>query len=176
MSAQGPTLAYVMTHYPRVALSFISGEIDEIEALGGTIHPIAMNLPDKVDLLSEDAATSVFHLAAIVSGMAEADFDLGMRINVDATRLLLDACRRLSVRGEQPPRFVFASSVAVYGGALPDIVPETAAVAPQSSYGMQKAVAELLINDYTRKGFVDGRALRLPTIGVRPPKIAPLSW
>jgi len=112
-----------------------------------------------------DANTdSVFHLAAIVSGQAEADFDLGMRINVDASRQLLDLCRGLGHR----PKFVFASSVAVFGGELPAIVPDTTALAPQSSYGTQKAVVELFVNDYTRKGFVDGRVLRLPTISVRP--------
>jgi D-erythronate 2-dehydrogenase len=115
-------------------------------------------------------AASIFHLAAIVSGMAEADFDLGMRINVDATRLLLDVCRGDAddAGGDHRPRIVFTSSIAVYGGDLPATVPETTALNPQSSYGMQKAVAELLINDYTRKGFVDGRVLRLPTISVRP--------
>jgi nucleoside-diphosphate-sugar epimerase len=106
----------------------------------------------------------VFHLAAIVSGMAESDFDLGMRVNLDATRLLLDTCR---ARGTCP-RFVFTSSVAVYGGELPDPVLDATALVPQSSYGTQKAIAELLINDYSRRGFVDGRSLRLPTISVRP--------
>jgi len=108
--------------------------------------------------------TSVFHLAAIVSGMAEADFDLGMRINFDASRLLLETCRQLGHR----PRVVFASSIAVYGGALPEIVHDETALTPQSSYGTQKAMVELLLGDYSRKGFVDGRALRLPTITVRP--------
>ena len=112
-----------------------------------------------------DATTdSIFHLAAIVSGQAEADFDLGMRINVDASRRLLDICRGLGHR----PRVVFASSVAVYGGELPETVLDTTALAPQSSYGTQKAVIELLVNDYSRKGFIDGRVLRLPTISVRP--------
>ncbi len=112
-----------------------------------------------------DAKTdSIFHLAAIVSGQAEADFDLGMRINVDASRQLLDICRGLGHR----PRFVFASSVAVFGGELPETVQDTTALAPQSSYGTQKAVIELLVNDYSRKGFIDGRVLRLPTISVRP--------
>jgi len=112
-----------------------------------------------------DAGTaSVFHLAAIVSGMAEQEFDLGMRINLDASRALLEACR---ARGHRP-RLVFASSVAVYGGDLPATVPDDAAVSPQSSYGTQKAMTELLISDYTRRGFVDGRVLRLPTISVRP--------
>lgn len=109
---------------------------------------------------------SVFHLAAVVSGQAEADFDLGMRVNLDATRALLEACRRLP----RPPRFIFASSVAVFGGALPALVPESWALNPQSSYGTQKVIGELLVNDYSRKGFVDGRALRLPTVSVRPGK------
>ncbi len=112
-----------------------------------------------------DAKTSsVFHLAAIVSGMAEADFDLGMRINVGAMRNLLDVCRG----GRQRPRVVFTSSVAVFGGELPPIISEETALNPQTSYGVQKAIGELLITDYTRKGFIDGRALRLPTISIRP--------
>ncbi|MDY7577176.1 SDR family oxidoreductase [Herbaspirillum sp. RTI4] len=110
--------------------------------------------------------TSIFHLAAIVSGQAEADFDLGMRINLDASRLLLDVCRE---RGHVP-KVVFTSSVAVYGGALPDVVQDHTALSPQSSYGAQKAIGELLLNDYSRRGFVDGRVLRLPTISVRPGK------
>ncbi|MDR5837975.1 D-erythronate dehydrogenase [Caballeronia sp. LZ034LL] len=109
---------------------------------------------------------AVFHLAAIVSGQAEADFDLGMKINLDASRALLEVCRAAGHR----PRVVFTSSVAVYGGALPDIVQDDTALNPQSSYGTQKAIAELLLCDYTRRGFVDGRVLRLPTISVRPGK------
>lgn len=108
--------------------------------------------------------TSIFHLAAIVSGQAEADFELGMRINLDASRLLLDICRELGHK----PKVVFTSSVAVYGGKLPDVVQDTTALNPQSSYGAQKAIGELLLNDYSRRGFVDGRVLRLPTISVRP--------
>ena len=106
----------------------------------------------------------VFHLAAVVSGAAEADFDLGMRINLDASRLLLDLCRRAG-RG---PRVVFTSSVAIYGGTLPPVVTDETPLSPRSSYGAQKAMAELLLADYARKGFVDGRILRLPTISVRP--------
>ena len=109
---------------------------------------------------------SVFHLAAVVSGEAEANFDLGWRVNVDATRHLLECCRALP----RPPKVVFTSSVAVFGGALPDVVPDTQALTPQSSYGAQKAVGELLVHDYTRKGFLDGRSLRLPTVSVRPGK------
>lgn len=114
-----------------------------------------------------DARTSsIFHLAAIVSGQAEADFELGMRINLDASRLLLDICRELGHK----PKVVFTSSVAVYGGQLPEVVQDTTALNPQSSYGAQKAIGELLLNDYSRRGFVDGRVLRLPTISVRPGK------
>jgi nucleoside-diphosphate-sugar epimerase len=129
------------------------------------VVPLTGDIAD-ADLVrrATDGAASIFHLAAVVSGQAEADFDLGMRINVDATRLILDLCR---ARGDRP-RVVFTSSVAVYGGNLPETVPETMALTPQTSYGTQKAIAELLINDYSRRGFIDGRALRLPTISVRP--------
>jgi nucleoside-diphosphate-sugar epimerase len=109
---------------------------------------------------------SVFHLAAVVSAAAEADFDLGMRVNVDGTRAVLEACRALP----QPPRLVFTSSIAVFGGDMPPMLTDTTPLTPQTSYGAQKAIGELLLNDYSRKGFVDGRALRLPTIVVRPGK------
>ena len=109
---------------------------------------------------------SVFHLAAIVSAQAEADFDLGVRINIDASRALLEACRAAGHK----PRVLFTSSVAVYGGDLPETVPESTALSPQSSYGTQKAIGELLVSDYSRKGYIDGRVLRLPTISVRPGK------
>lgn len=107
--------------------------------------------------------SSVFHLAAVVSGQAEAEFDLGMRINLDGSRAVLEACRAAGNR----PRVVFTSSVAVYGGDLPDVVLDSTALAPQTSYGVQKACAELLLQDYTRRGLVDGRVLRLPTVSVR---------
>ncbi|MFM0156970.1 SDR family oxidoreductase [Paraburkholderia sediminicola] len=119
-----------------------------------------------LDRVIDARTAAIFHLAAIVSGQAEADFDLGMRINLDASRLLLETCRQ---RGHKP-RVVFTSSVAVYGGDLPEVVQNDTALNPQSSYGAQKAIAELLLNDYTRRGFVDGRVLRLPTISVRPGK------
>lgn len=109
---------------------------------------------------------SAFHLAAVVSGQAEADFDLGMRVNGNGTRHLLEACRALAA----PPRVVFASSCAVFGGPMPAMVPESWHLQPQTSYGTQKAMGELLVNDYSRKGFIDGRACRLPTICVRPGK------
>lgn len=106
----------------------------------------------------------VYHLAAILSGQSEAEFDLGMQVNIDATRSLLEACRRL----KNPPRFVFSSTVAVFGGPPTDIVSEDTAVLPQSSYGTAKAVAELLVSEYSRKGFIDGIACRLPTVAIRP--------
>ncbi|WP_373769234.1 NAD-dependent epimerase/dehydratase family protein, partial [Delftia acidovorans] len=101
--------------------------------------------------IDQDTAV-IFHLAAVVSGQAEADFDLGMRINLDASRALLETCRAVG----HMPRVVFTSSVAVYGGELPDTVLDGTALNPQSSYGTQKAIAELLLADYTRRGFVDG--------------------
>lgn len=106
----------------------------------------------------------VFHLAAVVSGQAEEDFDLGYRINLDGTRLLLEAARTAG----HCPRFVFSSSLAVFGAPLPDPIGDDQILAPLTSYGTQKAIGELLVSDYTRKGFVDGIALRLPTIVVRP--------
>jgi len=107
----------------------------------------------------------VFHLAAVVSANAEEDFDLGMRVNLDGTRNILEACRALG----SSPKVVFASSAAVYG-ALDRVPDEMTILAPQTSYGAQKAMGELLVNDYSRKGFIDGRSLRLPTIVIRPGK------
>ncbi|HKU86826.1 MAG TPA: D-erythronate dehydrogenase, partial [Casimicrobiaceae bacterium] len=122
--------------------------------------------PAFVERVVSPETDTVFHLAAVVSGQAEAEFDVGMRVNLDATRALLERCRKCT----KPPKFVFASSLAVFGGPLPDPVPDDAPVTPQSSYGAQKAIGELLVNDMSRKGFIDGRALRLPTIVVRPGK------
>jgi len=109
---------------------------------------------------------SVFHLAAVVSGQAEADFDIGMRVNVDSTRTLLELTRSLAT----PPKFVFTSSIAVFGGALPAVLADDQALTPQGSYGAQKAMCELLVTDMSRKGMIDGRSLRLPTVTVRPGK------
>jgi nucleoside-diphosphate-sugar epimerase len=106
----------------------------------------------------------VVHLAAVVSGTAEADFDLGMRVNLDGTRHLLEACRAAG----HAPRVLFSSSIAVFGGALPPVVADATTPTPQGSYGIQKLIGELLVQDYTRKGFIDGRAVRVPTVVVRP--------
>lgn len=141
--------------------------------------PPALPLPEdrRVRLVTGDIAdpgtaraligpgtTSVFHLAAVVSAEAEADTDLGYRVNLDGTRAVLDACRALGTA----PRLVFASSLAVYGGELPPVAGDDTALTPQTSYGAQKAIGELLVNDYSRKGYIDGRAVRLPTVVVRP--------
>ena len=162
----------------RVALQLLArGDVDELVLFDNA--PPALPLPDdkRLSVVTGDigdreavrrvisAGThSVFHLAAVVSGQAEADTDLGYRVNLDGTRVVLDACRMLGTC----PRVVFASSLAVYGGALPPAVGDDTPLTPQTSYGTQKAIGELLVNDYSRKGFVDGRAVRLPTVVVRP--------
>ena len=132
------------------------------------VRTIAGDLADPavVELALAPDTDTVFHLAAVVSGQAEAEFDVGMRVNLDATRALLERCRRLPA----PPKFVFASSLAVFGGPLSDPVPDDAPLTPQASYGTQKAIGEYLVYDMTRKGFLDGRSLRLPTVTVRPGK------
>lgn len=109
---------------------------------------------------------SVFHLAAVVSGAAEADFDLGMRVNLQGMRNVLDQARKC----ERPPRLVFASSVAAFGGELPEVLDDSTTPVPQTSYGSQKVISEYLVSDFSRKGYIDGRSLRLPTIVVRPGK------
>ncbi len=116
----------------------------------------------QVRAVVDAAADAVVHLAAVMSGAAEADFDLGMKVNVEGTRNVLEACRA----GGRRPRLVFTSSLAVYGGEK--ICDDRTPVTPLNSYGVQKTICEHLVNEYTRKGFVDGRALRLPTIAVRP--------
>jgi nucleoside-diphosphate-sugar epimerase len=108
----------------------------------------------------------VYHLAAVLSGQSEAEFDTGLAVNLDGTRSLLEACRALGTR----PRFVFSSTVAVFGGPLPPVVPEDSVLLPQTTYGVTKAIAELLVGEYTRRGFVVGAACRLATITVRPGK------
>ncbi len=110
----------------------------------------------------------IFHLAAIVSGEAEADFDKGLRINLDGTRQLLDAIR--SEMAGHPPLVVFTSSIAVFGAPFPEAIPDSFRHTPLTSYGTQKAICELLLADYSRRGFLDGIGIRLPTICVRPGK------
>lgn len=106
----------------------------------------------------------VFHLAAVMSGTAERDYDLAWQINVDGTRRVLELCRGL----KQPPRLVFTSSSAVYGEGLPDPVPDDYPTRPKNAYGTQKAIGELMVLDYSRRGFIDGRIGRLAGIAIRP--------
>ncbi len=107
----------------------------------------------------------LFHLAAIVSGQAEAEFELGYAVNLDATRALLEAIR---AEPDHHPRVVFASSLAVYGAPFPESIPDDFALTPLTSYGTQKAIGELLLADYSRRGILDGVGIRLPTICIRP--------
>jgi nucleoside-diphosphate-sugar epimerase len=113
----------------------------------------------------------IVHLAAIVSGEAEADFDKGYRINLDGTRLLFEAIRQEGLKGgAYRPRVIYASSIAVFGAPFPEKIGDEFHSTPLTSYGTQKAIGELLLNDYTRRGFFDGVGLRFPTICVRPGK------
>ena len=118
------------------------------------------------DKLIETRPDLIFHLAAIVSGEAEADFDKGYAVNLDGTRALFDAIRQEGLKSDYMPRVVFASSIAVFGTPFPDVIPDEFFSTPLTSYGTQKAIAELLLADYSRRGIFDG--IRLPTICVRP--------
>ena len=130
----------------------VTGEIADRDTVAGLI--------DRDDI-------GVFHLASVVSGGGEQDFDLALRVNLQGNLNLLEALRRRA----STPRIVFASSVAVYGGkAMPKTVSDATRQTPQTTYGMTKAVGELLINDFSRKGFLDGRSARLPTVIIRPGK------
>jgi nucleoside-diphosphate-sugar epimerase len=134
---------------------------NRIEVVTGDIADRAL-----ISNLIDRSTGSVFHFASIVSAGAEADFDLGYRVNLDGALAVLDACRALP----HAPRLVFTSSLATYGGEYNEEVDDATPQTPQTSYGTQKAIGELLINDYSRKGFLDGRSLKLPTIVVRPGK------
>jgi D-erythronate 2-dehydrogenase len=122
--------------------------------------------PGEAERLMADRPDIIFHLAAIVSGEAELDFDKGYRINLDGTRLLLEAIRAAGNK----PRLVFTSSIAVFGAPFPEAIGDEFFNTPLTSYGAQKNICELLISDYTRKGFLNGLSIRLPTICVRPGK------
>jgi nucleoside-diphosphate-sugar epimerase len=126
-----------------------------------------LSTPGEAEKLVARRPDVIFHLAAIVSGEAEADFEKGYRINLDGTRLLFEAIRKT---GGYKPRVVFASSIAVFGAPFPEAIGDEFVNAPLTSYGTQKTICELLLSDYSRKGFFDGIGLRLPTICVRPGK------
>jgi D-erythronate 2-dehydrogenase len=124
--------------------------------------------PGTAERLVAQRPDMIFHLAAIVSGEAEADFDKGYRINLDGTRWLFEAVRQEGLKQPYAPRVIFASSIAVFGAPFPDKIGDEFLTAPLTSYGTQKAIGELLLSDYTRRGFFDGIGLRLPTICIRP--------
>ncbi|MEM7215014.1 MAG: D-erythronate dehydrogenase [Pseudomonadota bacterium] len=128
--------------------------------------------PDEVSKLAAMRPDVIYHLAAIVSGEAERDFDKGWNVNMRGGWHLLEALRKehMDSGGIYTPRLVFSSSIAVFGGPYPSLIPDDFQCAPQTSYGAQKAMCELLVSEYTRKGIVDGLSLRLPTITVRPGK------
>ena len=131
------------------------------------VEPADLSQPTAAARLTASRPDVIFHLAAIVSGEAEADFEKGYRINLDGTRYLLESIRRTGGQ-DYCPRLVFTSSIAVFGAPFPEAIGDEFLSAPLTSYGTQKAIGELLLADYTRKGFVDGIGIRLPTICVRP--------
>lgn len=139
-------------------------------AFGGAAETVAADLsaPGAAAALVASRPDAIFHLAAIVSGEAEADFDKGYRINLDGTRLLLEAIRQEGLKAPYRPRLVFTSSIAVFGAPFPEAIGDEFFSTPLTSYGTQKAIGELLLNDYSRRGFVDGVGIRLPTIVIRP--------
>lgn len=162
------------------------GELNGRRIAAATLHDVidprpAARLPFPVESIASDLSVPgeaeklvsgrpdvIFHLAAIVSGEAEADFEKGYRINLDGTYKLFEAVRRAGAGYR--PRLVFTSSIAVFGAPFPDAIGDEFLTAPLTSYGTQKAIGELLLSDYTRRGFFDGVGIRLPTICVRPGK------
>ena len=135
------------------------------DSIPSTVLAVNLADPGVAPRLVAERPDVIFHLAAIVSGEAEADFDKGYTVNLDASRALLEAVRALP---GYRPRLVFASSLAVFGAPFPDAIPDDFHLTPLTSYGTQKAITELLISDYSRRGILDGISLRLPTICIRP--------
>ncbi len=165
----GRKLATRLAADPAGARRLVLHDIVRPDSLpGAACHASDISEPGAAAALLDSRPDIIVHLAAVVSGEAEADFDKGYRINLDGTRHLLEAIRH--VGGGYRPRLVFASSLAVFGAPLPDVIPDDHGLSPLSSYGTQKAIGELLVADYSRRGFIDGIGLRLPTVCVRPGK------
>ncbi len=145
-----------------------SGAADPPADVAGQVEVVRGDVRDRGlvrGLLEGEGEVRVFHLASIVSAQGEQDFDLALSVNLDGTRNVLEACRDLGSR----PRLVFASTLAAFGGPeMPATVGDTTKLTPETTYGATKAVCELLVSDYTRKGFLDGRSARLPTVIIRP--------
>ncbi|WP_128255724.1 D-erythronate dehydrogenase [Falsirhodobacter deserti] len=158
---------------PVATLTLVDVVAPEVpEGFTGTADCIAADLstPGTAARLVSGRPDVIFHFAAIVSGEAEADFEKGYRINLDGTRDLFEAVRLAHDTDGYFPRVVFASSIAVVGAPLPFPIPDDFHTTPLTSYGTQKAICELLLSDYTRRGFFDGIGIRLPTICIRPGK------
>ena len=128
--------------------------------------------PGEVERIASERPDLIFHLASVVSGQAEANFDLGWNVNLHSTWRLLNALKEehLASLGKYTPKFIFTSSIAVFGGPYPDKITDDFLCSPQTSYGSQKLICETLVSDFCRKGYIDGISLRLPTICVRPGK------
>jgi nucleoside-diphosphate-sugar epimerase len=149
----------------------LEGELTlhDVVALPGASSVVSdLSAPGAAEALIAGRPELIFHLAAVVSGEAEADFDKGYRVNLDGTRHLFEAIRRAG--GGYRPRLVFASSIAVFGAPFPEAIGDEFLSAPLTSYGTQKAIGELLLADYCRRGIFDGIGIRLPTVCVRPGK------
>jgi nucleoside-diphosphate-sugar epimerase len=127
-----------------------------------------LSAPGEAEKMIARRPELIYHLAAIVSGEAEADFDKGYRINLDGTRLLFEAIRQAGLRQAYAPRVVFTSSIATFGAPFPEAIPDEFHLTPLTSYGTQKAIGELLLADYSRRGIFNGIGIRLPTICIRP--------
>ena len=146
----------------------VAPEPPDSPGIAVTAEAADLAAPGTAARLVADRPDIVFHLAAIVSGQAETDLDLGLAINLDGTRALLDA-----IRAHGPgycPRVVFTSSIAVFGAPFPEVIPDDFAPSPRTSYGAQKLIGEILVSDFSRRGLIDGVSLRLPTICIRPGK------
>jgi nucleoside-diphosphate-sugar epimerase len=166
-----------------IGKSELRGRTIESLTLADIVEPERPQFAGKVETLAADLSAPgtaarllasrpdvVFHLAAIVSGEAEADFDKGYEVNLDGTRALFEAIRGAGAAAACCPRVVFTSSIVVFGEPLPEVIGDTHCLTPLTSYGTQKAICELLLADYSRKGFLDGVGIRLPTISIRPGK------
>ncbi|MCC7225830.1 MAG: NAD-dependent epimerase/dehydratase family protein [Burkholderiaceae bacterium] len=155
-----------------LTLSDIAGTLAPDLAGNPLVRFVRGNLSHRLGEALSNTPDAVFHLASAVSGECEADFDLGLASNLDATRALLEALRAQYARTGQAPLLFFSSSVAVFGSdpalPLPSVVRDETLPTPQSSYGIHKFICEQLVADYTRKGFLDGRVARLMTVSVRP--------
>jgi nucleoside-diphosphate-sugar epimerase len=142
--------------------------LHDVVPFAGSTAVSDLSAPGEAEKLLAPRPQLIFHLAAVVSGEAEADFEKGYRVNLEGTQRLFEAIRRIG--GDYRPRLVFTSSIAVFGAPFPEAIDDEFLSTPLTSYGTQKAICELLLSDYSRRGFMDGVGIRLPTICVRPGK------